>query len=182
MSRRSEAHDEALHDEQPERAVQPPLDERKATVHDLAVKQSDERKKLAEHQAQARKGKEGVELEKLKLDQAAERTELEAKHHEKMKEADPVVAGRPVFLGIVAVEKVAKLHSDLTALAAVHHFDVGEIHNFGLDLEVFDHETGEVLVVAQGNRRNVGVPYVLMTASQVVADIEAGRVHLRATQ
>jgi hypothetical protein len=79
--------------------------------------------------------------------------------------------------GEVIQAAVAKLHDELTALAAEHAFEVGDVRTFGMEFDVFDPVTGMVMSPARAHRRDVGRTGQLMTAAGVVSDIVAARAH-----
>jgi hypothetical protein len=148
----------------------------------LAQAQAKERADLAKKQADARKAvkepdgsKDGHVLAKLTLDQTEERRVLADKHREARLKVDPT--GRVVFSGLDMASKVSELAADLVGPAADLDFVVAEPSEFGLDLEVFDPMTGVVVTAAQGARRNLGQPAILLTADAVVAEVVAARTH-----
>lgn len=138
---------------------------------DLAKKHADARKAVKEPDG----SKDGHALAKLTLDQAEERRVLTDKHREARLKVDPT--GRVVFSGLDAAGKVSELAADLAGPAADLDFVVHEPTDFGLDLEVFDPMTGIVITAAQGARRNLGQPAILLTADAVVAEVVAARTH-----
>ena len=101
---------------------------------------------------------------------------------EKAKPAEPAADAapkppEPVKNGERIKEAVAALHDELTALAGEHNFEVGDIHTFGLEFDVFDPVTGMLVSPARAHRRDVGDAGQLLGAAAVVSDIVSARQH-----
>ena len=72
---------------------------------------------------------------------------------------------------------VGELHAKLTELASEHEFEVGPMHTFNLEFDVFDPVTGMIMSPARAHRRDIGDAGQLMSAEAVVSDIVAARRH-----
>ena len=79
-------------------------------------------------------------------------------------------------------EAVVKLHNELAPLADPNNFEVGDIHTFGLEFDVFDPVTGTLISAARAHRRDIGDFGILKTVAEVLADINSGRRHLGCDQ
>lgn len=71
-------------------------------------------------------------------------------------------------------EDVKKLVTDLGEHKDLK-FEIGELHSFGLGLDVFDPESEQIIIAAQPNRRDIGQPEILLTADQVATEVASAR-------
>ena len=84
---------------------------------------------------------------------------------------------KAVMHGVIAQQRVTKLFDDLKPLADEHGFVIGAPGAFGLELEVCDPVSGDVIIAARPHRRDIGQEEILMTPEQVVAAVQQARVH-----
>lgn len=92
----------------------------------------------------------------------------------------------PVMHGKLGRDAVKKLADDLKKVAADNNFEVGPITDFGLGLQVFDPQSGAIVVAARPHMRDPapsgarlhgdGQAGGLMTVEQVVAEVVGARL------
>jgi hypothetical protein len=160
---------------------------RRKASFDLSMKQFDERRELAAKHAEAYRGLDrgddyDVKLAEMKAAHTEERRVLVESQKKARLDSGVDKRGVFVFRGIGLVEQVVMLAHDLAGPAAELDFVVGEPRNFGLDLDVFDPETGITIAVARGAIPSAGQASVLMTAEEVVATVVSARRHQAMTQ
>ena len=169
------------HEERRQEAVAgaPPKPKTPKEAWDFAKKQAEERRALSKKHADARRSaKDTAAKAALDAGQGKEVAELKEKQAKDRATFDPTNQSRlPTFNGLSNQDAVAALHDDLVALAPEQNFEVGDIHTFGLEFDVFDPVTGMVTSPARAHRRDVGDIGILQTAEAVVSDIISARQH-----
>jgi hypothetical protein len=159
--------------------------ERRKASYELSMHQSEERREMAKAHAEARVGvapgdDRDAELAKMVAAHSEEKRLLAETQAKARLDSGVDKRGRFVFRGIDLAEKVAVLRADLAVPAAELDFAVSEPR--GLDLDVFDPETGLTIAAARAGIPNLGQAAVLMTAPEVVATIVSTRQHQQATR
>ena len=72
---------------------------------------------------------------------------------------------------------VLDLYHALMPLGEQHGFLVSTPKTFGLEIDVFDPQTGTLFSAARPVRRDGGAPAVMLTAAEVLATVLSARRH-----
>lgn len=154
--------------------------ERRRKAFEMATEHAHARNELRKRHAKDRAAASEEARAALSLKHTDEMAHLKEEQGKERTTADDKAPF--LFRGLDATEKVNALAADLEAPAAEHVFTVDEPRNFGLDLDVFDPDTGLVVAAARGAIPTVGQAAHVMTAAEVVETITSARAHQERTR
>jgi hypothetical protein len=72
---------------------------------------------------------------------------------------------------------VSNYVAELGKVASEMGFVVGEVHTFGLGLDIYDPVSGHIITVVRPRRRDIGVPEIVLNLDQVRAAVAAARTY-----